>query len=147
MSNVLKSLGDATRTGLTWAIVWAPVAVLIGTVIIDPDNSMDEMWAAIGAYPGFLAGVVFFAMLRAFSGHKIETLSASSTAMWGGLSSLAVLGIAVLVTDLARVILPSIWMGFTVVTGVMLLGALAASVSRATAGWWNERGRVAAHSR
>ena len=48
--------------GLTWAVVWAVAAVLIG-MLVDPDGSMDEIWPAIGAYPGFLGGVVFSVVL------------------------------------------------------------------------------------
>ena len=58
-----RRVRTAAVMGLAWAVVWAPIAVLIGTLIIDPDNSMDEMWVAIGAYPGFLCGVLFAAML------------------------------------------------------------------------------------
>lgn len=59
----LKRIRGAVGTGLTWAIVWAPVAVVIGTQIIDPTDAMDEMWVMVGALPGFLAGVMFSAVL------------------------------------------------------------------------------------
>ena len=42
-----------------WAVVWSPVGVLTG-IIVDPGGSMDEMWVAIGAYPGFLLAVRSF---------------------------------------------------------------------------------------
>lgn len=60
---LLKRVRTAALLGLMWAMVWAPIAILVGTRIIDPDNSMDEMWVAIGAYPAFLSAVLFSAML------------------------------------------------------------------------------------
>lgn len=44
---------------MAWAIAWAPVAVIAGTTVIDPDDSMDEMWLLIGAYPGFICAMLF----------------------------------------------------------------------------------------
>lgn len=43
-----RRIRGAVVMGLTWAVVWAPVAVLVG-LILDPDGSMDEMWPAIGS--------------------------------------------------------------------------------------------------
>ena len=62
MKKSLNRIRGAALTGLAWAVAWAPLAVLAG-MIVDPDGSMDEMWVAIGAYPGFLCGAVFFAVL------------------------------------------------------------------------------------
>ena len=63
MTKWLKRMRSAVFTGLAWAAVWAPIGVLVG-LIVDPDESMDEMWVAIGAYPGFLCGAVFSAILE-----------------------------------------------------------------------------------
>ena len=68
-TNWLGRIGGAVATGLTWAVVWAPIAVLVG-VIVDPDDSMDEMWVVIGAYPGFLSGVIFSAVLAIAEGRR-----------------------------------------------------------------------------
>src|SRR5687767_13205841 len=77
--------------GLAWAIAWAPIAVLIGTLIVDPDNSTDEMWAAIGAYPGFLCGVIFYAMLGiAERGRRLDQLSLARASVWGALGGILV---------------------------------------------------------
>jgi hypothetical protein len=91
MSKWLKRIRGAVLLGLAWAVVWAPIAVVIGTQIVDPDNSMDEMWVAIGAYPGFLCGVVFCALLGLVQGHgRLERVSLLRAAMLGGLSGIAV---------------------------------------------------------
>ena len=81
----------AILMGLAWALVWAPVAVLIGTLIVDPDNSMDEMWMAIGAYPGFLSAVVFSALLAvAERGRTLDGLPLARVGAWGALAGLIV---------------------------------------------------------
>ena len=90
-STWFKRVRTAALLGLAWAVIWAPVAVLIGTLIIDPDNSMDEMWVAIGAYPGFLSGVLFAAMLgMPESLRKIAEVSAGRAAALGAVSGLIV---------------------------------------------------------
>lgn len=79
----LRRVRGAVGMGLTWAIVWAPVAVLIG-LIVDPTDSMDEMWPMIGALPGFLGGVVFSAVLGfAANRRKLSDLSIRKVALWG----------------------------------------------------------------
>lgn len=76
--------------GVTWALVWAPVALLIG-IIVDPDGSMDEMWPAIGALPGFLGGVVFSIVLAiAARRRSLDELSLPRVAGWGVLAGLLV---------------------------------------------------------
>jgi hypothetical protein len=67
------------------------LAVLIGTTIVDPDNSMDEMWVAVGAYTGFLCAVIFAALLRiAEGGRTFGELSLGKVCAWGAVSGLLV---------------------------------------------------------
>ena len=54
MKQGLRRVRAAVVMGLLWAVIWAPAAILLGTLVIDPDNSMDEMWVMVGAIPGFL---------------------------------------------------------------------------------------------
>lgn len=90
MSEVLKRIRGAVGMGLAWAVVWAPIAVLAG-LIIDPDGSMDEMWAAIGAYPGFLSGVVFSALIRIAEGRRgLAELALSRAGAWGAAAGVLV---------------------------------------------------------
>lgn len=58
MKHWLKRIRGAFLMGLTWALLWAPIGLLIG-MIVDPTGAMDEPWIAVGAYPGFLGGVLF----------------------------------------------------------------------------------------
>lgn len=91
MPRSLKSFRNAFLLGLAWAVAWAPVAVLLGIFIIDPDNSMDEMWVVIGAYPGFLCGVLFYA-LRGLGegGRQLSELSLPRAAAWAAVSGVLV---------------------------------------------------------
>jgi peptidoglycan/LPS O-acetylase OafA/YrhL len=85
-----RRVRGAVGMGLTWAIVWAPVALLIG-LIVDPTDSMDEMWPMIGALPGFLGGVVFSAVLGfAANRRKLGDLSIRKVALWGAGAGLIV---------------------------------------------------------
>lgn len=91
MPQPLKNVRNAVLLGFAWALAWAPVAVLLGIFIIDPDNSMDEMWVAIGAYPGFLCGVLFYA-LRGLGegGRRLSELSLPRAATWATVSGVLV---------------------------------------------------------
>lgn len=90
MQQWVRRVRGAVGMGLVWAMVWAPVALLVG-LIVDPDGSMDEMWPGIGAYPGFLCGVVFSVVLGiAASRRRLEELSVARFAAWGALAGLMV---------------------------------------------------------
>lgn len=91
MSQWLKRVRGAVGTGVLWAVAWAPVAVIVGTKIIDPDDSMDEMWFMVGALPGFLSGVVFSLLVSRFARHqKLGELSIARTARWGAMAGAAI---------------------------------------------------------
>jgi hypothetical protein len=91
MRTWLGRIRRAVLMAVTWALVWAPLGVLIG-MIVDPDGSMDEPWVAVGAYPGFLCGLVFSAVLGITdSRHRFDELSLSRVGAWGALSGLLVI--------------------------------------------------------
>jgi len=91
MKQWLRRIRDAVVMGLAWAVAWAPLAVLIGTMIVDPDNSMDEMWVLVGAYPGFLSGALFSAVLGiAERRGRLRELPLPRVGAWGALSGLLV---------------------------------------------------------
>jgi hypothetical protein len=125
--------------GLTWALVWAPAAVLLG-MIVDPDGSMDEMWVAIGAFPGFLGGVIFAAVL-AMAGrrHRFDELSLSRFAAWG-----AVAGVLVGVLPFAAGGRGQWPLGLGVVGAITLLSAVSAAGSLALARVAERRDALAA---
>ncbi len=116
--------------GLTWAVVWAPVGVLIG-MIVDPDGSMDEMWVAVGAYPGFLGGVVFSAVLGiAARRRRFHKLSISRVGAWGAVAGLLVgafpFAVGEPTTKLPLWLLAAVVIGtVTLLSGVSAAGSLA----------------------
>lgn len=90
MKKWLTDIRGAFLTGLAWAVAWAPLAVLVG-MIVDPDNSMDEMWVAIGAYPGFLCGAVFFAVLGIAEGRRgLDGSPLPRVAAWGAVAGVLI---------------------------------------------------------
>jgi hypothetical protein len=118
--------------GLTWAAAWGMAAVLIG-MAVDPDGSMDEMWVAIGAYPGFLGGVVFSAVLAmAARRRRLDELSLPRVAGWGAAAGLLVGSVPFVLGD--PISEHPVWLlGGVVIGSITLLSALSAAGSLALA--------------
>jgi hypothetical protein len=90
MKKWLRRIRAAVTMGLIWAVPWALVAVLIG-LVVDPDESMDEMWPLIGAYPGFLGGVLFSIVLSIAERHRnLSELSVRRFGAWGAVAGLVI---------------------------------------------------------
>src|SRR5262245_25830592 len=89
----LRHIRRAALTAMTWGVLWAPLGVLTG-IIVDPSDSLDEPWIALGAYPGFLCGLVFCAVLAIADGRRrLEALSPSRAGAWGAFSGLLVMAL------------------------------------------------------
>ena len=124
-----RRIRTAAVTGLVWAVVWAPVAILVGTLIIDPDNSMDEMWVVIGAYPGFLCGVLFSVMLGMPEGLRgIAETSLGRAGVLGALSGLIV-GTLPFLIGTATSAVPLWQLALLVIGSFTLMSAASAVVS------------------
>jgi hypothetical protein len=138
VKNLLRNIPAALLMGLTWAVVWAPVGPLTG-LIVDPNESMDEQWIVVGAYPGFLCGLIFFTVLRIAEGpHGLDTLSRPRATGWGAVSGLLLPALFALFIAAGggTMNVPVTLTWVSVVTGITtLLGAVAASVSLALARW------------
>jgi hypothetical protein len=127
----LRRIRGAVLMGLTWAAVWAPVGVLIG-MIVDPDGSMDEMWVAVGAYPGFIGGVVFSAVLGiAARRHRFDELSLWRFAAWGAAAGLLVGLLPFALGELNPEV--PVWLPGVVTGSITLLSAVSAAGSLALA--------------
>ena len=125
MNTWLTRIRGAVLLALTWAVVWAPVGVLIG-MIVDPDDSMDEMWVAVGAYPGFLCGAVFCAVLGIAEGRRrFNELSLSRVGAWGAVSGLLV-GVLPFVLGTLSTELPLWLWGVVIIGPVTLLSSVSA---------------------
>jgi hypothetical protein len=138
MSTWLKGMGRAVLMALAWALLWAPFGVLTG-VLLDPTGTMDEPWPALGAYPGFLCGVVFSIVLAARH-RRLAELSFSQAVVWGTVTSLLV--IAPLFTGLLGT--PNtehtLWQWrYAILGAVILLSSISAVGSVLVAGMHNKR--------
>lgn len=89
----LRHVRRAFVTAVTWGALWAPLGVIAG-MIWDPNDSLDEPWIALGAYPGFLCGLVFCALLALADGRRtLDELSPSRVAGLGALAGLLVMAL------------------------------------------------------
>lgn len=124
MTNWLKRIGRAVGMGFAWAIVWAPIAVVVGTTIVDPDNSMDEMWAAIGAYPGFLCAVIFSALLGfAERDRRLDEVSLPRAGAWGALAGVVV-GVFPFTVGTPTSSVPVWQLGLAIISSISLMSVL-----------------------
>jgi hypothetical protein len=114
---------------MAWSIAWAPLGVLTG-VLLDPTDTMDEPWIAVGAYPGFLSGLIFASALGLVRGHpKLRDLSPQHAALLGALSGLVVMAIPFLLggTPNTEHVL---WQGrFVLLAAIVILSAISAVLS------------------
>ena len=132
MKTWLRRVRGAVGMGLLWALLWAPVAVLIGTRIVDPDDSMDEMWWMVGALPGFLSGVVFSAVLGTVARRRrLDELSVARVGGWGAVAGLLTGILPFLLGDRGgRPLWP---LAVAVIPSITLLSAASAAASLALA--------------
>ena len=125
----VRGIGRAVIMGLAWAVVWAPVAVVIGTMIVDPDNSMDEMWVAIGAYPGFLCALIFSGVLAiAERGRRLDEVSLSRAGIWGALAGVVV-GVFPFTVGTSTSALPFWQLALAVIGSITLMSAVSGIAS------------------
>ena len=138
----LRRIRDVVLMGLAWAVVWGPIGVLIG-LIVDADGSMDEMWVAVGAYPGFLCGAVFSVLIGVSKGdRRLDRLSLSQVGIRGALSGFLVgaFPFALLASNDAEGFRG--WrLGVLVITAFTLLSSASAAGSVRLAKWWARKGR------
>lgn len=114
---------------LAWAVVWSPVGVLAG-IIVDPGGSLNEMWVAIGAYPGFICGAVFSAVIGIAEGRRgFDELALSRVAAWGAVSGLLV-GVIPFVLGTVNTTLP-LWLWGIVTVGAVTILSSASAVGTA----------------
>jgi hypothetical protein len=136
MKKWLRRVRAAITMGLIWAIPWAVVAVLIG-MVVDPDESMDEMWPLIGAYPGFLGGVLFSIVLSIAERHgKVGELSVRRFGVWGAVAGFLI-GVLPFLLGTPRSDIDVVRLATIVIGSMTGMGAVSAAGSLALA----KRGR------
>lgn len=135
MGNRLHGIRDAVLIALAWGMAWAPIGVLVG-LVVDPDDSMEEMWVAIGAYPGFLSGVIFAALVGIASDRRrLGEWSRSAIAGRGALAGLMV-GVFPFTIGSSTSALP-VWLLASIV--IASITSLSVVSALATATWYSRR--------
>ena len=130
MRTWLRRVRGSVVMGLTWAVVWMPVALLI-SMIVDPDGSMDEPWILSGAYPGFLSAVVFSMVIWiAERRRRFDELSLTRVSAWGAGAGLLV-GMVPFVAGSNSTNLPTWLLMFAIIGPITLLSAVSAGGSLA----------------
>lgn len=93
---LLRRLRGMLGMGITWAVGWAIVMFIIGTIIgvVDPDSldAGEEPWrlAMIVGFVGLLSGTAFAAIFAGAERKKsIRDLSVLRSALWGALGGAA----------------------------------------------------------
>lgn len=125
MKQWVKRSQDAVLLGLVWAVAWAPIAVLLGVFVIDPDNSMDEMWFVVGAYPGFLCGLIFSGLRGLGEGRRrLAELSLPRAGVWAVVSGVLV-GALPFAMGTQNPDNPA-WLGLAIVGSITLLSVASA---------------------
>lgn len=135
MTKWLRRIRGAIGMGLTWAIGGALLGLMI-EMFVDPTGAIADVWIAVLAYPAFLGGVAFSAVLGiAGRRRRFDELSMPRFAAWGALSGVVVslIPAALVATGLASAAVP-VWKITGALVGPLSLGcALAASGSLALA--------------
>jgi uncharacterized membrane protein len=96
MNTLLRKLRGLLGVGFTWAVGWAIIMFIIGSIIgvVDPDSidQGEEPWrlALIVGTVGFLSGSVFALIFSSAERRKsIRDLSVLRSAFWGALGGAA----------------------------------------------------------
>ena len=139
MRKWLRRVRAAVGMGLSWAVAWAPVGVLIGWVLggnsVSPDGFPLDDWLMPIAALGFLGGATFSVVLRIADGRRrFDELSLPRFGAWGALGGLVVGVLAVAAWQLDAGFGPVLWQRAAVLVGSStLLSAISASGSLALA--------------
>ena len=74
----------ACAMGVAWAAAWMPIGLLAARLVLDPRDTLDEPWIALGTLPGFLCGLIFSSVSGvAASRRRLDELSVGGAAGWG----------------------------------------------------------------
>lgn len=122
MRGWLQRLRGALGMGLTWAVGWAPIGAVVGTVLhyLLPGAGLGlsgviVLNATTFAALGFVGGTIFATVLRLTEGHhRFDELSGPRFAGWGALGGLLLGGIAATA---------GLWGGGLGVLGAGMMGA------------------------
>jgi hypothetical protein len=140
-----RRIRAAAGMGLTWAVAWAPVGLLIGLVLEGNSRTPDEFpiddWVMPLVILGFLGGAIFSGVLRIAGGRRrFDELSLPRFGAWGALGGLVLGVLAIAAWQLDAGFGPVLWSRAAVIAGsATLLSAVSASGSLALARRAEER--------
>lgn len=144
MKNWWRRVRGALGMGLTWAVGWAPVGAVLGSVLWavhgPPLTLMQVMTlnATTLGVLGFVGGTIFSILLRlGVKGSSFDKLTLPRFAAWGGAGGLLLGTLAVAAGLWGASSVPLI--GVTVAGAATLLGAGSAGASLAIARQANDR--------
>lgn len=131
MQEWLKFIAGSVRMGLTWAVGWAIVGALMAIIcgFLDiPEESVLDPWLAL-ALPGFIGGVIFFAVLGvAERGRRIHEPSLARVAACGAVAGLllGVLPFVLVAAGAGSFNVPPWPLAAKIIPSVILLSAVSA---------------------
>lgn len=102
--------------------------MFVGVAIVDPDDSMDEMWVAVGAFPAFLCAVLFFMLRRLGDGdRRLAETSLPRAVAWAVVSGVLV-GALPFAMGTPNPENPA-WLGLAVIGSFSLMSAISSVAS------------------
>jgi len=127
MNDFPRRIRGGILMALTWAVVWAPVGMLIG-MVWDPEP-IERMWVPIGAAPGLLCGLAFSAIVAIVEQHRrFDELSLPRSIAWGAVAGFMVGSLPFGISQPTSH-LPMWQVGLLVVGPMTVLGALSGAAS------------------
>lgn len=133
MTQALRRFRGAVVVGLTWAVGWGLVGLLVMETFVDPHGRIADIWPMVLGIPGFLGGVVFSGILGMAEGRRrFDELSLSRFGVLGAVTGALLGGAGVAAIGLSGLI----------IVPLTLLGAASAAGSLALARMGRERERL-----
>jgi len=130
MTRWLRRFRGAVVVGLTWAVGWGLVGLLVMETFVDPHGRIADIWPMVLGIPGFFGGVIFSVMLGMAEGRRrFDELSLMRFGVWGAVTG-ALLGVAGVA---------AIGLSGLIIVPLTLLGAASATGSLALARRGSER--------
>lgn len=107
MKKWLRRVRGAIGIGLTWAAGWTVLGMLsmiFADSVLDFDSSVVDIWIPVFAYPAFLGGVAFSAVLGLAGGRRrLDEMSLPRFAGWGALGGLLLAVVIMAALSFSRV--------------------------------------------
>jgi hypothetical protein len=138
MQKWMTGIGRALMMGLAWAVVWVPIGMVVGRLIV---GELEPEHIGGPLYAGFLCGAAFSLVSGIASGRRrLDVLSFSQAAAWGAVSGLLVGVLPFVLGDQHGSDRPLWLLPVVVISSMTVLGAFSASVSLPVARWLSRSG-------